>query len=77
MPPAKRKTAVPATETPQDPAKPILVRGLTIAEVEDLEREVQRRRAELARTTPGATLTRNAVVAALLREALAAAKAAT
>ena len=49
----------------------LAVRGLSAEDHERIDRVVEREREALARTRPGATISKNAVLVELLREALA------
>ena len=67
-----KRAAGRAKSPPAEHVPDLVVRGLSAADVTALEAETERRRAALPE---GASLSRNAVAVALLREALAAAKA--
>lgn len=67
-----KRAAGRAKSPPAEHVPDLVVRGLTAADVAALEAETERRRASLP---AGANISRNAVAVALLREALAAAKA--
>ena len=66
----KRTGRAPKAEVPDAPSA-LVVKGLGAEDIATLEAELARRRASL---TGGATLSRNNLVVALIREALAAAK---
>jgi len=63
----KRTGRAPKAETPDTPSA-LVVKGLGAEDIAALEAELSRRRAAL---TGGATLSRNNLVVALIREALA------
>lgn len=71
MAPQKRAGRAPKADTPEPPSA-LVVKGLDAADIAALESELARRRATLP---VGATLSRNGLIVALVREALAAAKA--
>lgn len=66
----KRTGRAPKAEVPEAPTA-LVVKGLDAADIAALETELARRRATLP---AGATISRNGLVVALVREALAAAK---
>lgn len=66
---ATPKRRARAKAPPPEHVPPLVVKGLTAAEVAALDAITERRRAALA--AQGGTTSRNAVVVALLREAIA------